>query len=225
MSLSAQKREITGKKVKRLRLDSQIPASLYGATRNPSISLTLAKKELLSAIKEFGYSKVLELKVEGEAKPVNVVFKEIQTDPVYGGLVHVSLHQIEMDKEITADIPLILSGISLAVKNNLGLLVTPLDKISVACLPSALPSSIEVSISNLNDVGDVLSVDKITLPAGVKIGHGTPHDAVIAYISAPQKIEEVVEVAPVEGAPVEGEVPVEGAEPTTEETSGKSEKK
>ena len=214
MTLKAQKREIAGKKVKTLREKDLIPASIYGAQRNPSLNLMLTRKDLMSSIKTNGYSKVFEVEVEGESKPVNVVFKEIQTDPVSGFVVHVSLHQIEMDKKITAEIPVIFSGISMAVKNNLGLLITSLDKISVSCLPKDLPSHIEVDVGTLNDVGDVIPLDKIKLPAGVEVGHGTPHDAVLAYISAPQKIEEETPVATtaVEGAEgAEGEAAAEGA--------------
>jgi len=209
MELLAKKREIQGKKVKTLRTQKQIPASLYGRQRSPSLSIVVDEKSLLAAIKECGYSKVLDLNVEGESKPVNVVFKEIQTDAVRGNVIHVSFHQIEMDKEITAEIPVNYNGISLAVKNNLGLLVTSLNSIYVTCLPKDLPSSIEVDISKLDNVGDIISLDKITLPARVGVGHGTPKDAVLVYISAPQKIEEEVKA-------VETAVAAEGAEATVE---------
>jgi large subunit ribosomal protein L25 len=208
MALKVQKREIAGKKVKTLREKDLVPASLYGAQRNPSLNLMLNKKDLLKSLKENGYSKVFEIEVEGESKPVNVVFKEIQKDPVSGFVIHVSFHQIEMDKKITAEIPVIFSGVSMAVKNNLGLLITSLNKISVSCLPKDLPGHIEVDIGSLNDVGDVISLDKIKLPEGVEVGHGTPHDAVLIYISAPQKIEEEV---PAATTAVEGAEGVEGA--------------
>ena len=211
MTLKAQKRDIAGKKVKTLRVKDLIPASIYGAQRNPSLNLMLIKKDLMNCIKENGYSKFFEVQVEGESKPVNAVFKEIQKDPVSGFVVHVSLHQIEMNTKITAEIPVVFTGISLAVKNNLGLLITSLDQISVSCLPKDLPSQITVDIGSLNDVGDVISLDKIKLPEGVEVGHGTPHDAVLAYISAPQKIEEEAPVATtVEGVEGEEGVAVEG---------------
>ena len=231
MALKAQKREITGKKVKTLRTKAQIPASVYGAGRNPAINVVVDRKELLTAIKENGYSKVFELQIEGESKPVNVVFKELQTDAVRGEMVHASFHQIAMDKKITAEIPVNFNGLSMAVKNNLGLLVTALDKINVSCLPGDLPSSIEIDISKLDNVGDVISLDKITLPKGVEVGHGTPHDAVLIYISAPQKIEEekaattTVEGAPVEGAEGAEGAPAAGAEGEKKEEGKKEEKK
>jgi len=232
MALKAQKREVTGKQVKTLRTKDLIPASIYGSDRKPSLNLMVNRKALTDAVKEYGYSKVFELDVEGESKPVNVVFKELQIDPVKGNLIHASLHQIRMDQKITAEIPVIFNGISLAVKNNLGLMVTALDEISVTCLPKDLPGSIEVDISSLDNVGDVISLDKIKLPSGVEVGHGTPHDAVLVYISAPQKIEEEVPAATteegVEG--VEGEEGAEAAEgaegkDTEGETGGKKEEK
>lgn len=232
MALKAQKREIAGKKVKTLRVKDLIPASLYGAQRSPSINLMISKKDLMKTIKDNGYSKVFELEVEGESKPVNVVFKEIQTNSVTGFVIHTSLHQVEMDKKITAEIPVIFEGVSMAVKNNLGLLITSLDKISVSCLPKDLPEHITVDVGTLNNVGDVISLDKIKLPAGVEVGHGTPHDAVLIYISAPQKIEEEVAVATTtegvegaEGAAAEGAVGAEGAAATADGKPVAGEKK
>jgi large subunit ribosomal protein L25 len=227
MTLNALKRDVVGKQVKKLRGGDLTPASLYGSSRNPSISLSVKIKELREVYKACGHSKIFDVQVEGEAKPVKAVFKEIQVDPLKGLVIHASLHQIEMDKKITAEIPLIFSGVSLAVKNNLGLLVTSLSSINVSCLPADLPSQIEIDISSLNDVGDTILLDRIKLPNGVEVGHGTSKDAVIAYISAPQKIE--VEATPTEttdaaaAAPgEEGEAKAEGeADATGKKDAGK----
>jgi len=200
MTLKALKREILGKQVKHLRAKDVIPASIYGAQKNSSINLTLDKKEFREIFKQSGYSKLFDLEIEGESKPIKAIFKEIQTEAVRNDILHVSMFQIQMDKKITAEIPVKFFGLSMAVKNNLGLLVTPLSKVHLSCLPADLPGEIEIDISVLNNVGDTITLNKIKLPEGAEVGHGTPKDAVLAYISAPQKIEEEAVVATTDAA-------------------------
>jgi large subunit ribosomal protein L25 len=209
MTLKALKREILGKKVKQLRATDSIPASIFGAQRNPSLSVTLNRKEFREAFKECGYSKIITVEVEGEDKPIKAVFKELQTESVKNAILHVSLMQVQMDKKITAEIPLKFVGVSLAVKNNLGLLITSQNTIHVSCLPDDLPSEIEIDVAVLNNVGDTILLNQVVLPKGVEVGHGTAKDAALAYISAPQKIEEETAVAATTdaaaAAPAEGD--------------------
>lgn len=218
MQLKVTKRELTGSKVKHLRREGQLPASVYGPEIKP-VNVVMSTKDFKNLFKQAGYSNLFELTID-EDKPVRALVKEVQYDPVKEEFLHVSIYQVNMKKEITAEIPLHFIGESPAVKNNIGLLVTPTDAVDVKCLPANLPSFIEIDISKLENIGDAIQVADIKLPEGVEWDSQTAADTMIAYISAPQKeivVEEVPaetaegeEVAAAEG--VEGEAKADGAE-------------
>ncbi|MGD8469184.1 MAG: hypothetical protein PVI49_11710, partial [Desulfobacterales bacterium] len=80
----------------------------------------------------------------------------------------------------------------------------------VFCLPTAIPESIEVDISEL-EIGGSIHVNEITLPSDVELPEDV--DFTVITILAPKVEEEVVEVEEL----AEGEeVPEEGAEEAAE---------
>jgi len=207
MLLKASKREITGKKVNQLRREKKLPAVLYGPNRT-STNITIDPLEFRKLYKNVGYSKLFDLELDDEK--VKVLVKDLQKNQLTDEFIHVDLYQVNMKKEITAEIPLVFVGESFAVKNNIGLLVHPIQSIAVTCLPGDLPASLEVSIENFNEIGDSLTVGDIKLPEGVALASDVTPDAPVAYIAAPQK---TIEEEQPEEIPVEGE----GGEQTTTE--------
>jgi large subunit ribosomal protein L25 len=216
MLIKASKRDLTGKKVKQLRREKKLPAVLYGPNRE-STNITIDPLEFYRLFKDVGYSKLFDLDLEGDK--VKVLVKDLQKDILTESFIHVDLYQVNMKKEITAEIPLHFSGESFAVKNNLGLLVTPLQSIDVTCLPGDLPAFLEISIDQLSEIGDSISAGDIKLPEGVELANDVSPDSPVVYIAAPQKTieEEVVEEAvETEEGEVEGEEGAEGGEATAE---------
>ena len=209
MLIKANKRDLTGKKVKQLRREKKLPAVLYGPNR-ASTNITIDPLEFNRLFKDVGYSKLFDLDLDGDK--VKVLVKDLQKDILSDSTIHVDLYQVNMKKEITAEIPLHFTGESFAVKNNLGLLVTPLQSIDVTCLPGDLPAFLEVSIDQLNEIGDSFTAGDIKLPEGVELANDVTPDSPVVYISAPQKAieEEVVEEE--ETAESEGEETAAGAE-------------
>jgi len=208
MLLKASKREITGKKVNQLRREKKLPAVLYGPNRT-STNITIDPLEFRKLYKNVGYSKLFDLELDDEK--VKVLVKDLQKNQLTDEFIHVDLYQVNMKKEITAEIPLVFVGESFAVKNNIGLLVHPIQSIAVTCLPGDLPASLEVSIENFNEIGDSLTVGDIKLPEGVALASDVTPDAPVAYIAAPQK---TIEEEQPEEVPAEGEGEEQG---TTEE--------
>jgi large subunit ribosomal protein L25 len=212
MSLKATSREIVGKQVQQLRREKKLPAVLYGPNRT-STNITIDPLDFKRLFNDVGYSKLFDLEL-GEEK-VKVLVKDLQRNVLTDEFIHVDLYQVNMSKEITAEIPVNFNGESFAVKNNLGLLVHPIQSVSVTCLPAKLPPTLEVDISNLNEIGDSISVGDIKLPEGVQIANDVSPDSPIAYIAAPQKTveEEAAEEAALlpEVEVEEGAVAEEGA--------------
>lgn len=213
MLLKAQKRELLGKKVSSLRKNKLIPAVSYSKGKE-STSLVISEKELLVVFKKIGYSSLFDLQVE-EGKPEKALFKDVQIDYLRGKILHASIYLVDMANKITTTVPVRIEGISMAIKNNLGLLVTPLSAVTVHCLPENLPQELVVDISKLDNVGDSIFLKDMVFPEGVEVVASLSKDSIVAAIVTPQKAieEEVAATTTVEGAEgVEGAAEgVEGA--------------
>jgi large subunit ribosomal protein L25 len=211
MVLKAQSREVVGKKVKNLRKQNLVPASVYGP-KQPSINIAVDVKEFMELYKQVGYSSLFDLSLP-DGKTVQALLKEVQFDYLGMDVMHVSIYKVDMEQKIMTHVPLTFVGVSLAVKNNLGLLVTPISTVEITCLPGKIPAELVVDISRLNDVGENLFLKDIKLPEGVEPVGAHAMDLVVAAIAAPQKsVEEetpAVATTTAEGE-AEGETPAEG---------------
>lgn len=212
MVLKAQSREVVGKKVKNLRAQNMVPASVYGP-KQPSLNLALPKLDFIKLYKEVGYSNLFELEMP-DGKKFNALLKEVQFDYLGNEVIHVSIYKVDMEQKIVTNIPLTFTGVSLAIKNNLGLLVTPVSTVEVTCLPGNIPSELVVDISKLDNVGDNIFLKDIDLGEGVELVGTHAKEIVVASIAAPQKtIEEETPVAAATEVAAEGEAaPAETAE-------------
>ena len=197
MKLTANKRTIEGKKVKQLRTEGIVPASVYGPKR-ASQNIQINKKDFIKLFKEVGYNKFFDLEIEGDSKPSKVLIKEIQKNPLSDFLVSASFYQVDEDTKIVVEVPVEIIGESPAVKLNLGFLIQQLDQVEVYCFPKDLPSSIVINIDELKEVGDGINVGDVKLPENVELSSAMDEDSTIVAISAPQKEEEVEKVEEVE---------------------------
>jgi large subunit ribosomal protein L25 len=184
-----------------------VPASVYGP-KQPSLNIALPKLDFIKLYKEVGYSNLFELEMP-DGKKFNALLKEVQFDYLGNEVIHVSIYKVDMEQKIVTNIPLTFTGVSLAIKNNLGLLVTPVSTVEVTCLPGNIPSELVVDISKLDNVGDNIFLKDIELGEGVELVGTHAKEIVIASIAAPQKtIEEETPVAAATEVAAEGEAAV-----------------
>src|SRR6185503_5958891 len=113
MQLTAEKREVFGKKVAALRAAGRIPAELYGHG-SENLHLSVPEKDLLRLIKSEGASSLVDLVVDG--KPQRVLMQDVQTSVHDDGVVHVDFYAIRKGEKITTHVPLSFIGESPAVK-------------------------------------------------------------------------------------------------------------
>lgn len=185
--LSATKRTNAGRRAKDELKQARIPAVVYGQGVETQL-IGLPKTEFARVYAAAGRSSLIDLSVEGAAA-VKVVVKSVQVDPVTMGAIHVDLHQVRMDKEITARIPLVFAGESAAVKVHAGTLVKSMDSLVVHCLPADLPHEITVDLSKLATFEDSVTVGSLELPKGVRT-EADVH-ATIATVAAPLTEEQL----------------------------------
>ncbi len=211
IKLSVEKRKIIGRKVKLLRRDGFLPANIYGK-KVKSLAVQLATKDFLPVFKEVGETGLVEIKVAGEEKTRPVLIHNVHFHPVDDDPLHADFYQVDLKEKVTTKVPVELIGESPAVKEKIGILIQPLNEIEVEALPADLPEKIEVDISDLKAVNDVVSVDKVKISTGVKIL--TDQKEILVKIEPPAKEE----VAP----PPEEETLAEGEGEPTEEAEGEA---
>lgn len=184
--IKAEKRSVIGRKVKKLRVEGLIPASIYGRGFDP-ISIQFETLEFKKLYDEVGESGLVELLVEDEVLPV--LFRNPQYNPITDEIIHIDCYKVNLKEKITAMVPIVLIGESQAVKNG-NILVEVTGEIEVEALPTDLPENIEIDISSLNEIDEMITVETIKL--GDKIEIKTQLDQVIVKIEAPKVEEEVV---------------------------------
>jgi large subunit ribosomal protein L25 len=155
-------------------------------------------------------SVLLKLQIKnGQTGSRSAMVKELQTHPVTGQFLHIDFYEVDLTRKINAMIPVTVTGKSQGVEDG-GILQIVRREIEVFCLPTAIPESIEVDISEL-EIGGSIHVNEITLPSDVELPEDV--DFTVITILAPKVEEEVVEVEEL----AEGEeVPEEGAEEAAE---------
>ena len=211
INLEAQVRKTTGNGPARtLRRAGRIPAVLYGPKTDP-VMLSIDSKEFEKILRTSTIGSVL-LKLQiknGQTGSRSAMVKELQTHPVTGQFLHIDFYEVDLTRKINAMIPVTVTGKSQGVEDG-GILQIVRREIEVFCLPTAIPESIEVDISEL-EIGGSIHVNEITLPSDVELPEDI--DFTVITILAPKVEEEVVEVEEL----AEGEeVPEEGAEEAAE---------
>jgi len=221
-------RTVLGRKVKSLRRQGQLPANIYGK-KVVSNAVQVATKDFTTIVSKSGEAGLLELTLNDQKIPA--LIHNIQYHPVTGLPLHVDFFQVDLKEKVTSRIPLVLIGESRAVKDKIGVLLSILTEVEVSALPADLPEKIEVDISNLTAVDQVIKVLELKVNSGVKILTDKDLDVVklaplvskeaekMAKEEAEAKAAAVVAAAPV---PEEGAVPTDQSAKETTATPSKT---
>jgi large subunit ribosomal protein L25 len=205
-SLAVEIRTDTGKGLaRRLRQKGRVPAVLYGHGK-ASVSLVVDASALehLLRTSDAGLNTLIDLEGASEVKGRVVLVKELQRHPVAGTLVHADFFEIDTKALIHVAVPIRLNGNPAGVKSG-GILEHTMREIELACLPTAIPDSLEIDVSHL-EVGDAVHVSDLRLPEGVETV--LEESLVVAHVAVPKIEEEPV----VEEELAEGEEAAEAAE-------------
>ena len=199
LNLKGARREGVGKSVTRkLRQAGSIPAVYYGRGEAP-VPLVVNLRDLEEVIeKAEGSNVIVDLKVEGlSGAEKKALIREIQRDPVGGNILHLDLQHISLTERITVEVPVVLLGTPLGVKDGGGILEHLLREVEIECLPADIPSRLEVDVTALQ-IGDSLHVSDLRAE---RVTIKTEADRAIAAVVPPTVLEEVKpaeEVAAVE---------------------------
>lgn len=212
VALKASHRTVIGKQVGALRRAGELPAVIYGHGIEPT-AISVDYREASHLLGRLSASTLVTIELDGKEYPTLV--RERQREPIKGVILHIDFQAVSMTEKIRANVSIVLTGTSPAVKDYSAILVTTLNELEVEALPQDLPERIVVDISRLEKIGDGIHVSDLVLSDKVEVVSDT--DEMIVLATAPKA--EVEEVAPTE---VE-EAVAEGAEPEVIEKGKKEE--
>lgn len=202
--LKGQVRMQVGKRsAKTLRRQRLIPAVVYGGVSGP-VAVTINPLEMMKLLETgAGENVLITLILDGDGeRSRTVILKELQRDPVRGGPLHADFLEVSMERKIKVQVPVRLVGEAVGVKLKGGILEQHLREVSVECLPGAIPSHIQVDVSQL-DLGHAIHVRELTVGEGIRVLED-PARPVVGVLIQRVAVEEAA--AAVEEKPAEPEV-------------------
>lgn len=166
LQLSVQKRDVLGKKVKKLRKDGILPANIYGKDIQ-SLSVQVPLKDFEAVYKETGETGLVDLQIDGATRPV--LIHNAQLNHRTHQVLHADFFQVNLKEKVKTMVPVVVTGEPKAVSEKLGILLQQISEVEVEALPADLPENIEVAVENLAAVGDQITVDDLKAPTGVEV--------------------------------------------------------
>ncbi len=203
-----------------LRREGKIPAVLYGP-KTESILLSVKVRDIEQLLKAGNVGQVLlNLIIQnGQETTRPAMIKELQAHPVSGRFLHIDFYEIDLARKIRVGVPVVATGKSVGVEVG-GLLQIVRHELEVLCLPTQIPESIEVDVTDL-EIGDSIHVEEIELEGDVEI----PADVNFTVITClapkveaePEEEEEELEEEAEEAEGEEAEADKEAPEATEAE--------
>jgi large subunit ribosomal protein L25 len=218
VTLDLEKREVTGKAVKRLRDQGMIPAVIHDHGKE-SIHVMGNYLAMVKVYQQAGKHHPVSLKAGG--KDYTALIKTVDFDPKKHELRHVVFNAVKADEKVDAEIPVHIKfdeGNDSTPAERAGLVVLhQLEAVEVEALPKNLPDALYFNGEKLVEVGDHATVADLVAPAGVTIKTDPSHPlATVFEPSALQAANDAAggtaeeETPAEEGEAAEGEAPAEG---------------
>ena len=212
ITLQAETRNITGRKVKSLRREGFVPAVIYGHGFE-SLPIQVPVKDFERAYAEAGESSVIYLNLGDKNYPT--IIQDVARNPVSDKFLHADFYKVRLDEKIKAKIPFNFIGESPAVRDLGGILVKNISEVEVEGFPQDLPHQIDVDISSLKELkGHILVKD---LSVSGKLELKADPEAIVVLVQEPISEEELKAQLEAPAAPAPEEVEVMKKEKAEEE--------
>ncbi len=197
IELAVQERTTIGKDTKKLRRQGLVPGVIYGFNVTDPRPVQVDARLFERIYHRAGTVHLVDLRTSETGMPTRAFISAVKRNPITHAIAHVDFRVVNLRLETTAHVPIVLTGESPAVADDLGLLLQSLEAITVRVLPTDVPESISVDISSLTEVGSMIHVKDLVIPAGVTLM--TDGEEVVARITAPTLVEEPETVEAAEG--------------------------
>ena len=170
--LNVSERNEKGKKV---RMNGEVPAVLYGSHLDNTVSIKITRKDMYKLL-TLAKSSILSLKLNGHIE--NCVVKELQKDS-FGKVIHIDFQDIKKDEKIKMKIPVVFDGQSTLEGRQL-LLEVLISEVELYGEADKLPENIKCNVGELN-IGDKIFIKDLVIPEGMRLD--AVEDAIVATIA------------------------------------------
>ncbi|MCL4562661.1 MAG: 50S ribosomal protein L25 [Chloroflexi bacterium] len=185
--VKAEHRTVTGKKVGALRRQGKLPGVLYGHHIDPT-PIMMDQHEASRVLASLTASSLATIELDG--KEQSALVREKQKDFIRGTLLHVDFQIVSLTEKIRAKVGIELQGVSAAVRDFNGIIVTGLSELEVEALPQDLPQRFVVDASVLKEIGDGIYVRDIAVSDKVEV-LDQPDEMIAVVTLAKEEVEEV----------------------------------
>lgn len=181
ITLTANKRDVLGKKVRGLRAEGRTPAVIHDRGKS-SVHIAVEEGEFKKIFSSAGKHTPVTLKVDG--KNYITLIKEVTYKPATNQVFHGIFQAIKANEAVKAEIPVTLVGEEIPAEIAGLLVLKQLEHVEVEALPADLVDAIEVDATSLAEAGDKLTVADLKAPSGVEIK--TDPEQTIATVEVPK---------------------------------------
>ncbi|MDG5814425.1 50S ribosomal protein L25 [Chitinispirillales bacterium ANBcel5] len=183
IKLQARERTDSGKSyTRKARAQGWVPAIYYGHDQDP-VKIEVSSKDFSAIARAKQLSHLIDLGLDKDGDSVAVI-REIQRNVLKNDVYfHIDFLHVAMDKTVTVDVPVEVTGVPVGVKVDNGILGHPVRTVMVECMPRDIPEKISIDVSELK-VGDSIHVRDVTVP-NLKLKD--PADEVLAVVTPPTR--------------------------------------
>ena len=181
LTLKVSAREEVGRQAcKKLRAAGVIPVVYYGKDINKPYSVE--ERDFRKLMRNSAGSAALFRLQSADGEDELALIKELQRHPLTDSILHIDFIQVTRGQELQTKIPVVIVGEAVGVKTSGGILEASMNEVEIRCRPSALPSSVELDVSDL-DLGDNLQVSDLPQIEGVSYP-GDPTQVLVACVGS-----------------------------------------
>ena len=194
LTIVAELRSSRGKnEARRLRVQKQIPAVVYGTGSEP-VAVSVSPKDIVKILNSAaGGNTIFNLDITG-AETTPVMLKDWQNHPLKENILHVDFLRIDLAKRLRVKVRVLNIGDPRGVKEQGGVYEIITREIEIECLPEEIPEDFRVDVTEFR-IGSSLRAADIPLTGSMKLVSAP--DQLISHVVSPAK---EVEEAPAEGA-------------------------
>lgn len=182
ITLELAAREVTGKAVKKLRREGQVPAVIHDHGR-PSVHVMGDYQEMVKTYRSAGKHHTVDLKA-GD-KSFTALIKNVDIDPKKNRLRHVVFNAVNKNQKVEAEVPVrprYDGDNEASPAERAGLIVlTNLESVEIKALPSKIPDELTYDAEKLVEVGNRATVADLDLPEGVEMVTELEHAIATVY--------------------------------------------
>jgi large subunit ribosomal protein L25 len=167
LSLDVQNRTVIGKKVKDLRKQGLLPATIYGKGVGP-FSVQIEQRTFLAIYRKAGRTRLIEVTIPGQPRQ-SVFVHDVQRHPVTRNILHADLWAVDLKAEMTSEVPVMTVGESPLVARGDAMINIVLQTLTIHALPANIPPHVEIDVSILDELDKQISVADLPVSQDYKI--------------------------------------------------------